>query len=664
MRKEWIGILLILFISVPLLIYTGRYEKPVRVISPGNKLEISFKLDKEGTPLYSVLFGKTPIIVDSPLGIEFRQAGLLNQGLERTGFDRRGGDETYDIVAGKCRTARDRYNEVAVSLKEREKPRRRFDLILRAYDDGVAFRYAIPKQKLFKPMEIVAEWSAFRFPQNHACWAQRLDSWVSAFDKPYEAISIDDLRPESIVAVPLAIRREDGIVVAIAEADLAGYAGMSLASLGGSAHTLVSKLSPLPDTSGVCVRADSPVITPWRVIMVADDPGDLIESTIVTNLSRKSKIRDVSWIAPGKAMFPWWPAFRCDTSGAAAPMTFENQKCYVDFAAAQGIPYVVIEPPWYGPEREVIARPDSFDLTKPVPALRLPELLAYAGERNVGLILWAHWKSVDRQIDSVFAVYEKWGARGVKIDYMNRDDQEMVQWYEETLRAAAEHHLVVLYHGAFKETGLRRTWPNLLTREAVCGNEYNKWCDWVTPEHDVTIPFTRMLAGPMDFTPGGFDNVRREDFKPDYAAPKVMGTRCHQLAMYVVYESPLQMVCDWPGAYRGVREFEFIRQAPATWDETKALAGEIGDYIAVARRSGRDWYLGAMTDWTPRSIVLRLDFLGRGDFDATVYADGPDAANEPKRVEVSERRVTRADSLAVTMAPGGGCAVRFTPVGR
>ncbi len=659
MRRFWISICIILFIAVPLLLYTGRYQKPIRVISPGYTTEISFRLDEEGRPHYSVIYGKTPVIVDATLGIEFKQAGLLTQNLERTGFERRGGDEEYDIVAGKRRTARDRFNEITVSLKEKDKPRRRYDIVLRAYDDGVAFRYVIPKQKIFRPIEIVAEWSSFRFPENHRCWAQRLDRWVSAFDRPYEAITIDDIRPESIVALPLTIEREDGITFAITEADLTGYPGMSLGALGGSAHTLVSKLSPLPDSSGLCARSPAPLRTPWRVIQLGTSPGSLIESTIVMNLSRECEIDDVDWIAPGLVLFPRWPAFRSDAPGDPGRMTFENQKYYIDFAAENGIAYVEIDPPWYGPERAVIANPDSFDLTKPDPKLRLPELFDHARERGVGLLLWAHWRNVDRQLDSAFAVFERWGAAGVKIDFMNRDDQEMVEWYEAALRKAAEHRLLVYYHGAFKETGLQRTWPNLLTREAVGGNEYNKWYDWVTPEHNVTIPFTRMLAGPMDYAPGGFDNVRPDRFEPDYAAPKVMTTRCQQLAMYVVYESPLQMVCDWPGAYRGRPEFAFITGVPTKWDDTKAIAGVIGDYVVVARRSGRNWFLGAMTDASPRHIVVPLAFLGRDRYTATVYEDGPDAANDPTDVIIAEQRVTGSDSLSIDMASGGGAAVRF-----
>jgi alpha-glucosidase len=659
MRRFWIGICFILFVAVPLLLYTGRYQKPIRVISPGYTTEISFRLDEEGRPHYSVLYGKTTVIVDATLGIEFKQAGLLTQNLERTGFERRGGDHEYTIVAGKSRKARDRFNEITVSLKENIKPHRRYDVVLRAYDDGVAFRYIIPRQKLFRPVEIMAEWSTFRFPENHRCWAQRIDRWESVFDRPYDAVMIDDVRPESIVTLPLTIERDDGITVAIIEADLSDYAGMSLGALGGSAHTLVSKLSPLPDSSGLCVRAEAPLRTPWRVIMLGKASGALIESAILTNLNREREIGDVDWIEPGLVLLPWWPDYRNDAPGVPNRMTFENQKYYIDFAAENGIDYVELGPPWYGPERDVIAHPDSFDITKPDPQLRLFELLDYASERDVGLLLWSHWKNIDRQLDSVFAVYERWGAAGVNIDFMNRHDQEMVDWFETVLSRAAEHRLLVYYHGAPAEAGLRRTWPNLLTRKGVAGNECNKWNDLVTPEHNVTIPFTRMLAGPVNFAPGGFNNVRRQDFAPDYSAPEVMTTRCQQLAMYVVYESPLQMVCDWPGAYRGRPEFAFIAGMPTTWDETRTISGAIGDYIVISRRRGKDWYVGAMTDASPRRIDVPLSFLGRNRFAAIVYADGPNAANDPADVFISEQRVTGADTLAIDMAPGGGAAIRL-----
>lgn len=659
MRGRLVAIALLVLVVIPLLIYSGRYQKPIRVVSPGGRAEISFRLDENGTPLYSVTYARAPIVVDAPLGLDFRQGGPLVRGLERTGFERRGADETYEIVAGKSAEARDRYDETTVSLKERERPRRRIEIVLRAYDDGVAFRYEIPRQKLFRPLEIVAERTCFRFTDNHACWAQRLGGFASALDRPYEAITLDEITPSSLVAPPITIRRQDGIVVAVAEADVSGGAGMSLAALEGSPHTLVSRLSPLPDTSGVCVRAESPYATPWRVIMLGARAGDLVESSIVTSLSREQEIDDASWIKPGKALFPWWPAFRTDLPGVPNALTLENQKYYVDFAAANGIEYLEIDPPWYGPEQEAIERPETFDITKSAPGFDVRALIDYAAEKGVGCILWAHWKSVDRQLDSVFAVYERWGVKGVKIAHMNRDDQDMEAWREKALRKAAGHRLLVCFHGAVKATGLRRTWPNLVTRGGVLGNESNKRDRAVTPEHNVTIPFTRMLAGPMDYAPGGFDNVRPEDFVPDAAAPRVMTTRCQQLAMYVVYESPLQMVCDWPGAYAGAPEFEFIRAVPTSWDETRAIDGAIGDYIVIARRRGTQWYLGAMTDGSPRRLVVPLDFLHRGMYEATIYADGPDAAVDPKRVTIRTEIFSARDSLALDLAPGGGCAIRF-----
>ena len=340
-------------------------------------------------------------------------------------------------------------------------------------------------------------------------------------------------------------------------------------------------------------------------------------------------------------------------------MTFENQRYYVDFAAAHGIPYVEIAPSLYGSECASAGVPASSDATKPDPRLRLPELLAYARERNVGLILRTHWKDVDRQIDSIFAVYEAWGAAGVKIDGLNGDDQETVERLETALEEAARHRLMVSLRGALEPAGLQRTWPNVLTGDAVAGNDCAKRCEWATPEHNVTIPFTRMLAGPMDYGPGGFDNVRPEDFSPDCSSPKVMTTRCQQLAMFVVYESPLQTACDWPGAYSGRSEFEFIASVPATWDETKVIDGAIADYIVVARRRGREWFVGAMTDGAPRRVVLPLAFLGRDRFAATAYTDGPNANVDPADVLVTEQRVSGADSLTIDMAAGGGCAIRF-----
>jgi alpha-glucosidase len=393
--------------------------------------------------------------------------------------------------------------------------------------------------------------------------------------------------------------------------------------------------------------------------MVGDTPGRLIESTIILNLNSPCVLDDVSWIKPGKAIFPWWPAFFCDKPGVPSALGFENQKYYIDFAGENNIAYLELEPPWYGPEGDCIDNPQKYDITRPDPDLRLPELIAYGKKAGVQLFVWAHWKNVDWHADTAFPLFKAWGAAGVKIDFMNRDDQEMVRWYHTIIKKAAANRLMVLFHGAYKPTGTQRTYPNLVTLEGVLGNEQNKVIDWITPQHTVTLPFTRMLAGPMDFTPGGFRNVAEGEFAPNMKRPRVMGTRCHQLAMFVVYESPLTMVCDDPSAYRGQPGLAFIQQVPTSWDETRIIDGRIAEYIALARRSGDDWYLGAMTDWSPRQMRIPLEFLATGEYEADIYQDGPDADSRAEEIEILHKRVTAGDTLSVRLAKGGGLAVRF-----
>jgi alpha-glucosidase len=293
----------------------------------------------------------------------------------------------------------------------------------------------------------------------------------------------------------------------------------------------------------------------------------------------------------------------------------------------------------------------------------MPELLRHAKARNVKLWLWAHWTSVDRQIDDAFPLFERWGIAGVKIDFMDRDDQIMVDWYHRVLKKAAAHHLMVDFHGAYKPDEIERTYPNLMTREGVMGLEYLKWSARVTPVHNCTLPFTRMLAGPMDYTPGGFLNVTREAFVPRNRQPMVMGTRAHQLALFVVFESHLQMVSDYPERYRGEKDFAFIRAVPASWDETRVLSGQPMQFIAVARRSGEEWFLGCLTDWDSRDLELPLDFLRDGQSVAEIYDDAPDAGERLTLTEIQKKEVGRTTKLTLHLAPGGGAAVRIRPPG-
>jgi alpha-glucosidase len=627
----------------------------VRVDSPGGNLAIVFRLDAGGTPEWQVLRKGGVLLEWSPLGLTFRDGSA--SGFRMLASKTRQHDETYTLVIGKTKEARDHYRELEVVLEGAQLPRRRLNLLFRAYDDGAAFRYVLPAQDALGAFEIVKEDTEFHFPVDMTAWAFQTDTFRSSFEGRFLPTPLSAIPETGMVNLPLTMQRADGVTLAIAEADLTDYAGMYLRRLPGTAFGVV--LAPLPDASGAAVRGKTPFVSPWRVLMVGDAPGRLIESTIILNLNPPCALDDVSWIKPGKAIFPWWPDFYCDRPGVPSALGFENQKYYIDFAAANKFAYLELEPPWYGPETDCIEHPEKYDITRPVPELRLPELIEYGKRAGVRLFIWAHWKNVDRQADVAFALYRSWGAAGVKIDFMNRDDQEMMRWYPMILKKAAANRLMVLFHGTSKPTGTQRTYPNLITLEGVLGNEQNEVIDAITPEHTVTLPFTRMLAGPMDFTPGGFRNVTAAEFAPTMKRPRVMGTRCHQLAMFVVYESPLTMVCDDPAAYRGQPEFAFMREAPTSWDETRAINGEIGRYVTIARRSGSDWYLGAMTDWLAREIRVPLEFLGAGRYEADIYQDGPDADRRPVEVAVLHRKVTADSTLSARLAKGGGLAVRF-----
>lgn len=630
----------------------GKPELLVVIRSPDGSIQVLFELD-EGTPVYSVSYGDRIVLDASRLGLEMKKSNLLT-GMEIVGSERCRFDETYDIVVGKSKQARNRGNEIRVDLRRIADPHKRLSIVFRAYDDGVAFRYLIPKTSFFQDLEINQERSEFNFTANPTCWALLLDGFTTNYERPFIEILLSEITPDTLVGLPMTLQLADDIYCAITEAALTDYAGMYLKRTGQMDSGLISVLSPLPDGTESCVRASAPHVSPWRVVMFGKRPGDLLESNLVTHLNEPCAIEDVSWIRPGKVAWPWWSDRVVTGVEFEGGMNTATMLHYADFAAEYGLEYLLIDAKWYGPHKDA-----SQDITTTIPEVDLPKIITYATERNVDVLLWLNWENTRDQMDVAFPLYEKWGIKGVKIDYMNRDDQEVVRFYHDVTRKAAEHRLMVDFHGSYKPTGIRRTYPNLMTREGILGLEHTKWSARVTPEHNVTIPFTRMLAGPMDYTPGGFRNVAPDQFKAQYRAPMAMGTRCHHLAMYVVYESPLQMCCDYPGAYRGEQSADFLRVVPASWDDTNVIDGQIGDYIAVARKHGEDWFLGAMTDEEPRSLALPVDFLNEGVYEATVYADGKDAVFNPTSVVVSHVDVTVSDTLIADMASGGGYVVHL-----
>jgi alpha-glucosidase len=467
------------------------------------------------------------------------------------------------------------------------------------------------------------------------------------------------IKPASIINLPLLVGIAGGPWVALLEADLTDYAGMYVGGVPGFDHALISKLSPGPERMDRVVTGSTPKATPWRVLLINDRPGGLIESDyLVLDLSAPSAITDTSWIQPGKAAWDWWSGDFDQNVNFKPGMNTPTMEHYIDFAAEHHLEYMLVDAGWY-PAREYT---DPGNILTYVPEVNVPEIIAYGKQKGVKVLLWVFWGAIDKEMDAALDLYSKWGAAGIKIDFMNRDDQEMVNFYERLARKTAEHHMVLDYHGAYKPTGLRRTYPNLLTREGVMGLEYNKWSTRVTPEHNVTNPFTRMLAGPMDYTPGCFNNATRAQFQARNLDPMCQTTRAQQLAMYVVYESELAMLSDYPEIYDHNPGMEFLEKVPTVWDETKVVNGEPAKYITIARRYGADWYLGAMNNGDPRDLKIPLSFLGTGGFEAQIFADGADADKVATSLTVSKQLVKAADKLALHLAPGGGAAIIFTRI--
>jgi alpha-glucosidase len=390
--------------------------------------------------------------------------------------------------------------------------------------------------------------------------------------------------------------------------------------------------------------------------MISDRPGGPLESNIVLHLNPPSRIGDASWVKPGKTSWSWWSGDYATGVPFQPGMNTETMKHYVDFSAETGLEYILIDEGWSGGEGR-----HNRDITTTNPNIDLAGIVAHAKAKGVRVWLWAHWTNVDKQADEAFPLFEKWGIGGVKIDFMDRDDQQMVEFYHRAARKAAEHKLLVDFHGAYKPTGLRKYYPNVLTHEGVMGLEYLKWSGRVTAEHNTMIPFTRMLAGPLDYTPGGFVNVTPEEFTPRNLNPATPTTRAHQVGLYVVFETGFQMLADFPGAYKGQKETEFLKAVPVTWDETKVLAGYPGRFIVMARRKGKDWFIGGITNSEPREAAVPLGFLGGGRFRAEIIEDSPDAAKMPKNTASRSETVSASGTLKIRMAPAGGMAAVLRP---
>ncbi|HET7839993.1 MAG TPA: glycoside hydrolase family 97 protein, partial [Terriglobia bacterium] len=573
-------------------------REPLELKSPDGKISVTFEL-KESPYLpgvratYRVAYEGKEILADSPLGLDFKDSSALDRDFELVGENRESHDSTWENPFGARRNVRDHFNQLKISLCERQAPRREMDLIFRAYDEGIAFRYFLPAQEALHDFTLSSENTGFYFARDASAFALDLSSFTTPYESEYRRINLSQIKPTSITPLPLVVEMPGGPWVALLEADLTDYAGMYVGGVPGFENALESRLSPLPERSDEAVKASTPKATPWRILMISPTPGGLIESSdLELNLSAPSALADVSWIKPGKAAWDWWSGSYASGVNFKPGMNTATMEHYVDFSAAHHLDYMLIDAGWF-PQQDDTHPVDILHHTKETD---VPTIVEYAKPKGVKILLWVHWSALDKHLDEALNLYNRWGVAGIKVDYMNRDDQEMVNFYERVVKKAAEHHLVVDFHGAFKPTGLRRAYPNLLVREGVMGMEYSKWSARVTPEYDTTIPFTRMLTGPMDYTPGCFNNATKSQFQPRFIQPMCQGTRAHQLAMYVDFLAPLVMLSDFPENYDNNPGMEFLEKVPTVWDDTKVLAGEPGKFVAIARKHGDTWYLGAMTN--------------------------------------------------------------------
>lgn len=636
-------------------------QQNISVSSPDGKLKFLLKITPE-TVSYEVNYKKQLLVENSLLGFSFDN-GEFGSNLKTGKVRRKSIDETYELVVGKVSSARNHCNEMIVPLQEKEAPGRLINLVVRAFNDGVAFRYEFPEQEGWNSYVMYDEKTQFRLNGNPMALLMYLPGYINTHEGVYTHTEYDKIAKKRLIEMPVTLEFDNGIYMSITEAAVRDYAGMYLVK---EKNGFAGKLSPRLGQEKIKVEINEfPHRTPWRVLSVADRVGGLLETNILTSLNEPCKIEDTSWIKPCRTTFTWWNGNVVPDSTFSPGNNFETNKYYIDFAARNGLDahgiYGYAETPWYYDDNFNFgwAGPNA-DITRPIPCLNMPHIVEYAKSKGVGIHLWVHWRPLYDKLEEAFALYEKWGVKGLMVDFLDRDDQEMIRIQEEILQAAARHRLFIQFHGSSKPSGLTRTYPNEFTREGTLNYEVCKWDTLVNADHDISVPFTRLLAGPTDYHLGGFRALPRSEFKIQYVNPYVMSTRCHMMAMYVVLENHLTSLCDTPMAYEGQPGFEVLRTVPGTWDEMHVPLAEFNKYVTVARRNGTDWWVGTLNDGTARTLNLKLDFLGEGEYRAEIYTDAPDAEKNPNHLSKEIRTVTRKDKIELPLAVDGGAVLRIS----
>ncbi len=638
-----------------------------KLVSPGGQIAVEIKSPEPGgmdLPTWSATFRGRPLLNACRLSLEVSDGGDLLKGASPIAERRASANKRIPVLFGKADHAEDTYRELQLTF---ENPlHRRVTVEFRCYNDAVALRYEVPKQPGSDKLTVLDEGTSFTPAGDPMAYVQYLENYRTSHEHEVTPVSLRAIKPNTLIDMPATFAWPNGTYLAITEAALRRYAGMSLMRLPGAEgnNELVCRLTPRPD--GAKVVRPLPMQTPWRVAMAGDRPGALLESNTIYCLNEPSAIKDTSWIRPGKITFSWWNGDVYDGKRGIPILSLEMAKKYIDFCARSGIAFhsVVSDEtvtPWYFQSNQgVVPGPDT-DVTRVRADLDLAGIRRYAESKGIRLWTWVHQAALRGRVEQAFAAFEKLGWSGMMVDFFDHDDQETVEFSEEILRAAARHHIAIHFHGVWKPTGLQRTYPNLMNHEGALNLEYLKWSERCTPEHTLLLTFTRLIAGPMDYHTGGFRAVTRADFKPRNIAPNVLGTRCHHLAMYVCFDNPNPMLADYPTAYEGQPGFDFLQLVPTYWDETRVLVGDVGELLVTARRKGKTWYVGGMSAKQAHEISLPLTFLGSGAHSQRVWKDAPTSDAQPNQLVTEKRAVTAGDSLRLRTATDGGFVAQFSP---
>ena len=628
--------------------------KTYQVKSPDGK--ISINITAGAAVNWSVKHEDTEVITPSAISMTLDNGDVLGKNPVVKKAAASSGNAVIKTPIYKRTSVQDNYNQLTISFKGD------YGLVFRAYNDGAAYRFVTQKKG---EITIVNEEANFNFKDDYKAFLpfvsdyRNKDKFTTSFEGHYDNVNLSAIKKDTLAFLPVLVDVGNPKKAVILEADLQDYPGMYLTP--GEGKNLRGVFAKYPTEEAllrinyvVNKRADYIAKTsgtrsfPWRVVVISTEDRQLADNDMMQKLAAPSQITDYSWIKPGKVAWDWWNDWNLTHVDFKAGINVPTYKYYTDFAAANKLEYIIIDEGWS----------DDFDLNKT--KLDVQQVVDYAKQKNVGVILWSTWYAITRDTEGFMEKFEKMGVKGFKIDFIDRDDQKVVSSLFDIAKKAAAHHLLIDYHGMYKPSGMQRTWPNIINCEGVKGLENMKWGVDNQPGYDVSIPFIRMMSGSMDYTPGGMRNASKAAFRPVNSNPMTQGTRSHQLAMYAIFEAPLQMLSDNPTIYKREQEStDFIAAVPTTFDATVALDGKVGDFVSIARKKGTTWYAGAMTNWTARNITVDLSFLGDGNYKAIVFEDGVNADRDATDYTTKTITVTAKDKLNIKMASGGGWAARF-----